>query len=339
MSLINRLKSLRLEGLGLKGLLPARRELHIHLAPRRLVAVVRQGGRIVEDGALHIPLNNPNSQWQIPVTALRGLLARRESEQAVPIAPRPAGGGAAYGAVNDAIAARLPVSISLSGRWCQMVMAPWSDALMAEPAASRFLQMQLSAVYGDSARAWSVSCDDAPYGHPRLASGLDANLLQVLQSTLEEHRLRCSSIEPLVGAVCRSLDGSPAAFAVAEQGRLSMAALSRGRVAAFQSQPCGGDWHSELAQAWQRWTLRAPELAAISDVAVVDLSGVAQGAQAFQLPARFRLVDTPFGSAADFAIDTGAAHMPIPARQVSPAVHVEADANVAAAGARLGAAA
>ncbi|SFU89571.1 hypothetical protein SAMN05216552_1013110 [Pseudoduganella namucuonensis] len=318
-------------------LLPARGGLHIYLAPRRLVAVVRRGGRIVEDGALHIPLVNPGSQWKIPVAALRGLLGQTATPGTVP--PRSpsralatAGGAEGLspdsrrGAIDRAVAARLPVSISLSGRWCQMVLAPWSDALMAEPAASRFLQMQLSAVYGDAARTWSVSCDDAPYGHPRLACGIDADLLESLQSILAEHRLRCAAIEPLVGTVCRTLDGKPTAFAVAEQGRLSMAVLSRSRVTAFQTQPCGDNWHNELAQAWQRWTLRAPELAAIDDVAVMDLSGVARHAQADRLPAHFRLVEPPFGPAADFSRPNDTANAAAPLHRAPPAAQAEAKA-------------
>ncbi len=38
-----------------------------------------------------------------------------------------------------------------------------------------------------------------------------------------------------------------------------------------QAQPCRGHWNGELSQAWQRWTLRSPELGHIKSVALVRL--------------------------------------------------------------------
>lgn len=288
----------------LAGLLPARRSLHIHLAPQRLLAVVRQGGRIVEGGALQVDYANPAGQWQAALTALRALLAQPETPN--PVIPPMRNDGSSGAQVHAALAARMPLNISLSGRWCQMVLAPWSDALLAEPGAGRFLRMQLSAVYGDAASAWAVVSDDAPYGQPRVACGIATELLDALHALAAEHGTRCAAIEPLASTVCRSLPCKQPAFAIIEQGRMTLAALAGGRIATIQSQPCGAAWHTELPQAWQRWSLRAPELAAVGDIAVVDLSGRPGGAAAGQLPGLFRLADSPFGSAASAAIDTQA---------------------------------
>lgn len=269
----------------LAGLLPARRALHIHLGPQSLLAVVRQGGSILDGGTLQIAFANPAGQWQAPLAALRAMLAQP--------------GEAGAPAMRSALAAKLPLHVSLSGRWCQMLMAPWSDALLSEPGAARFLEMQFAAIYGDAARGWTVSSDDAPYGQPRLACGIDTGLLDALHALAAEHGTRCAAIEPLAGAVCASLaPDKPEAIATVEPGRITMAALSKGRVAAIQLQPCGAAWHTELAQAWQRWSLREPELAAIADVAVVDLSGQPAALAAGQLPGRFRLAASPFGLAA-----------------------------------------
>ncbi|CAN7572671.1 hypothetical protein LJR289_004093 [Pseudoduganella sp. LjRoot289] len=320
----------------LAGLLPARRTLHVHLAPQQLLAVVRQGGRIVEGSAMRVVYANPAGQWQAAIAALRAFLAQPEAPNAViaqrqtsakagthtPHQPRQSmdspvpvvsqaqsdaqripcytlrGNDRPAGAVlRDSLAARTPLSISLSGRWCQLVLAPWSDALLAEPGASRFLHMQLSAVYGDAAGNWTVSSDDASYGQPRVACGIATGLLDALHTLAAEHGTRCAAIEPSVSAVCRSLTGKPAAFAIIEQGRMTLAALAGGRITAIQSQPCGAAWHAELPQSWQRWSLRAPELAAIGDIAVVDLSGQSGGTVAGRLPGLFRLADSPFGSA------------------------------------------
>ncbi|PHV04159.1 hypothetical protein CSQ96_27115 [Janthinobacterium sp. BJB412] len=190
--------------------------------------------------------------------------------------------------------AKAPLEISLAGRWCQMTLAPWSEALLAEPGAARFLQNQLAAVYGDAARGWSLCADDAPYGQPRLVCGIDAALLQGLRQLAEEQGRRCRVVEPLLGAVWRALaPAKPQAFAVVEAGRMTLAALARGGIAAIQTQPCGAGWHAELAQAWRRWTLRAPELAGIAEVLVVDMSGAARPQEL--LAPQFKLVAGPYG--------------------------------------------
>jgi hypothetical protein len=250
------------------------RTLRLHLAPQQLLAVLCRGGRPQAASAVRVAIANPGGHWQPAVDALRSWLAR----------PGQLGAG-------------LPLELSLAGRWCQPLVAPWSDALLTQAGAARFLQTQLAALYGEVARGWQVAADDAPYGQPRLACGIDAALLAELQAAAGA---RCRAIEPALSVVLRALLASrPQALAVVEAGRLTLAALDGGRIAAIAGQPCGTAWHAELAQAWQRWSLRAPELAQLTDIAVVDLSGaslrLARAAGADVLPPPFRLADSPFG--------------------------------------------
>lgn len=249
--------------------------LRVHLAPQQLLAVVCRGGRPQAASAVRVAIDNPTGHWQPAVDGLRVWLARS-------------------GQTGEG----LPLELSLAGRWCQLLVAPWSDALLTEAGATRFLQTQLAALYGEAARGWSIAADDAPYGQPRLACGIDTALLADLRATAGE---RCRAIEPAVSVVLRALLASrPQALAVVEAGRLTLAALDGGRVTAIAAQPCGAAWHGELVQAWQRWTLRAPELALLTDIAVVDLSGaslrLARAAGADVLPPPFRLADSPFGT-------------------------------------------
>lgn len=283
MSLIERLTR-PLQAAGQRPL--AARSLHILLAPQQLACVARHGRRPVDGGARRIALVNPGGHWQTSLDALRALLAES--------APAWAG---------------LPLEISLSGRWSHMVLAPWSDALLSEPNAAHFLQSQLTAIYGDAARGWHIVGDDAPYGQARTVCGVDATLLQALKELADDLGHPCRVVEPLLCTALRSLTAEElrapaAALALIEPGRITMAALDRGRITALQSQPAGGAWRQELPQAWQRWTLRAPELAAIEHVAVVDFGDspiIAPGAivqlVADTLPPRFRIAANPFGAA------------------------------------------
>lgn len=265
---------------------PAVRRLHILLAPWQLSCVVRQGRRVVEGSAQRIALANPGGHWQASLDALRALLTESATAWA-----------------------GLPLEISLSGRWSHMVLAPWSDALLSEPGAAHFLQSQLTAVYGDAARGWHIVGDDAPYGQARTVCGIDATLLHALRELAGDCGHSCWIIEPLLCTALGSLSAEEsrapaAALALIEPDRITMAALDRGRIVAIQSQPSGGAWRQELPQAWQRWTLRLPELTAVEHVAVVDTSsapGISPGAivqlVADTLPPRFHLAANPFGVA------------------------------------------
>ena len=264
----------------------ASRGLHVLLAQQQLSCVVRQGRRAIEGSAQQVALVNPGAHWQPSLEALRVLLTESATAWA-----------------------GLPLEISLSGRWSHMAFAPWSDALLSEPGAAHFLRSQLTALYGDAARGWHVVADDAPYGQARIVCGMDATLLQALKELADDCGHPCRVIEPLLCTALRSLPAEEsraraAALALIESGRITMAALDRGRIVAIQSQPASGAWRQELPQAWQRWTLRVPELAAIKHVAVVAMGsspGIAPGAivqlVADTLPPRFRIVDHPFGVA------------------------------------------
>ena len=232
----------------------------LHLAPHGLDGMLRRAGRPVAGSGFHLPILNPDASWEVALASLRSWLEQDGGK-------------------------KLPLAVSLASRWCAMLMVPWSGALLERASAQRFLHSQFAAVYGDGVRAWRLAADDAPYGKPRLACGIDAALLQGVQEAAATHGRRLLSIEPIVGPAWRSIAGSkPAAFALVEAGRLLLATTSGGRISALHSQSCGAAWGDELDRAWRRWNLRAPQLDAIEHVALLDLSGVPQE----DLPGRFQ---------------------------------------------------
>ncbi|MBE3023884.1 hypothetical protein [Janthinobacterium sp. GW458P] len=224
----------------------------LHLAPHGLHGVLRRAGHPLPDSAFHLPIANPDASWEVALATLRGWLEHDGGK-------------------------KLPLAVSLASRWCAMLMVPWSGALLDRTSAQRFLHSQFGAVYGEGARAWRLAADDAPYGTPRLACGIDAALLQGVQDAAAAQGRRCLSIEPIAGPAWRSIArGKPAAFALVEAGRLLLATSSGGRITALHSQSCAAAWGDELDRAWRRWNLRAPQLDAIEQVALIDLSGVPQ---------------------------------------------------------------
>ncbi|MBB3120597.1 hypothetical protein [Pseudoduganella violacea] len=249
----------------------ARSALHVHLAPGELAWLEKRGDQPVANTQGRLSLSTMDGHWQAALAALHVLLDEDDHKH------------------------RLPLAISVASRWWPVLMAPWSDALLREPQAGQYLKTQMATQYGEPARSWHVTADDAAYGGPRLVSGIDAALLQGLREAAREHGRRCLSIEPLLSAAWQHMGkAGMQALALLEPGRLLLAASSRGRIYAIHMQPCSGTWLRELPQAWQRWTLRRPELARIAQVAVLNMSSETIAAALLPaLGAQFRMLDAP----------------------------------------------
>ncbi|MES2298402.1 MAG: hypothetical protein V4582_15260 [Pseudomonadota bacterium] len=241
--------------------------LCVALAPDQLTAAVRGGASFAPDSAARIALDHPEGHWQGALAALDGYLQQAGAQ-----------------------AKGLPLSVSLSNRWCHLTMLPWSDALLAVDTSARFLEAQFAGLFGDAARSWIVTCDDAPFGQPRLACAIERELLESVQAIAAKHGHQCVAVEPALSIAWRAVAPSrPAAFALLERGRMVLASAENGRITGVHAQACRGNWQAELAQAWQRWTLRVPQLAAIGQVALVKLDEAANGA----LPEPFHAARLP----------------------------------------------
>ncbi|NHZ89728.1 hypothetical protein F2P45_12000 [Massilia sp. CCM 8733] len=252
------------------------RTVCVSLAPDLLTAVVRSGKRIVAHSEVRIPLDQTDGKWD--------------------------GALAAFGTYLRTAGVTLkgvPVSVALTTRWCQLAMIPWSDALLHQGSAQRFQQAQFIGIYGDAARTWAIVCDDAPYGQPRLACAIERDFLQGLQDVARDCGHPCMAIESVLSITWRAIASSqPQAFALVEPGRLVLAAAANGRIHAVQAQALRGPWENELPQAWQRWTLRAPELGEIAQVALVSLD---ERPAAQALPEHFDMVKLPPAPAPGYA--------------------------------------
>jgi hypothetical protein len=230
--------------------------LCVALAPEQITLAIRSGKHVFPDSAVSIALNHPEGHWQGAVAALGSWLE--------------APGHAAAG---------LPIAVSVSNRWCQLAMLPWSEALLGADEARRFALAHFAGLFGDVAHGWSITWDAAPYGEMRLACAIERDFLDALHSAAQAGGHRLIAVESALSIAGRAVgQHRPAAFALQERGRVVLAQLEKGRIVGVQAQPSRGNWNSDLAQAWQRWTLRSPELAAIRRVALVRLDDTpAQG--------------------------------------------------------------
>jgi hypothetical protein len=225
------------------------RTLCVALAPEQITLAIRSGKRVLPDTAATIALDHPEGHWQGAVAALRSWLQQP--------------GHAAAG---------LPLAVSLSSRWCQLMMLPWSDALLSPDEGRRFAQAQFAATFGDAAHGWRITWDDAAFGKTRLACAIEGDFYDALSELAQECGHYLVAVESALSIAGRAVgEHRPAAFALQERGRVVLAQLEKGRIVGVQAQPCRGNWTGELSQAWQRWSLRSPELGHIRSVALVRL--------------------------------------------------------------------
>ena len=224
------------------------RSVSIALAPELLTAVVRSGKRIVAHSEVHIAASErPDGHWEGALNAFATYL-------------RQAG----------VTLKGVPVSVVLTTRWCQLTMLPWSEALLHEGSAQRFAQAQFAAIYGDVARHWATVCDDAPYGAARLACAIERDFLEGLQHTARSLGHPCALVESVLSSAWRAMAGhQPQAFALIEPARLVLAAAAHGRIVAVQAQALRGHWERALPAGWQQWSLRAPEMGEIAQLALI----------------------------------------------------------------------
>ncbi len=230
--------------------------LCIALAPQQVSLALRKGTRFVPESAWHQACDNVEGQWQNALALLRtGLLE------------------------TPGLQAGTKIHITLASRWCQMLRLPWSDALMHPQHAQRFVQNQFLAMFGEIARDWQITLDDAPYGQARLACALDSALLAALQQLAQDFQCSLASVEPLIAPAWRSaaklVGKKVAALAVIEADRICLAQIEAGRIFHVHSEYWAEaqTWPQALRQAWQRASLREPQLAELGKVAVLNLSG------------------------------------------------------------------
>ncbi len=233
-------------------------QLCIALAPQQVALALRKGTHFIPSSAWHQACDNHEGHWQNTLALLRTGLADSKD-----------------------LPANTRMHITVSSRWMQTLRLPWSDALMQPQAAQRFVQNQYVALYGEIARDWQITLDDAPYGKARLACALENSLLDALQQLAQDFQCDLASVEPLIAPAWRSaarLVGKKArALVLIEYDRICLAQIDAGRIVQIHSEywAQATTWPTALRQCWQRACIREPHLAELNHVPVLNLSAQA----------------------------------------------------------------
>ena len=154
------------------------------------------------------------------------------------------------------------VTIELSSHLVRYALVPWSDALATSAEEEAYVRHHFARIHGDKAKGWAVRASEAAPGAPRLASAIDAALLDALKDIFRAKQAKLVSVQP---ALMRRFNGSRKAlpregawFVLAEPERACIALHGARHWRAVQN--AKGDWRAALERERHRVEGPSPSL-------------------------------------------------------------------------------
>ncbi len=91
------------------------------------------------------------------------------------------------------------LTIELSNHFVRYALVPWSERLSSPAEEETYLRHHFARVHGDKALAWAVRASEAPPAAPRLASAVDAPLIEAIKGAVRRKPgIKLASIRPLL---------------------------------------------------------------------------------------------------------------------------------------------
>jgi hypothetical protein len=169
---------------------------------------------------------------------------------------------------------RCDVTVVLGNSFVRYALVPWSDALASAAEEQAYLRHHFGRIHGERVKGWVLRASEAPAGAPRLASAVDAGLIEALKGCFaRKSKARLVSVQPALMAVFNraraAIPKSGAWLAVAEPQRACVALHAGGRWRTVQN--AKGAWLTLLERA--RLTVEG----AIPDLVLLQARDAAAG--------------------------------------------------------------
>lgn len=137
-------------------------------------------------------------------------------------------------------------TVVLSNHFVRYCVIPWDDALSSIEEWMAYTRHQFFTLYGEPAQSWDIRLSPAPRRHARLASAIDAALIEQLNSL---DGIRLLSVQPYLMSAfnhwASKLNRQQFWFAVAEDDRLMLALIRDGQWIVLRNRPL----HQPLTEA------------------------------------------------------------------------------------------
>lgn len=200
----------------------------------------------------------------------------------------------------------------VSNRFMRYTVVPWSETLGEGAEQVAYARHCFKQNYGYSSDTWDLCLDPGRPGMPRLASAIDAKLLDALRTVFLRAGAPLESIQPHLMAAynqCRpALQKGPGWFVLHEPGNLCIALLNDARCCVVRTARAGSDWVDQLPSLLEREACLAESE---PGEAVVNLWAPELGAAVTPACGRFRMRNAmtalPVNFIGDYAQDFSAA--------------------------------
>jgi hypothetical protein len=214
-----------------------RNHLRIGLCPDRLLLASYHRGlkpaRARQDAVAVKPLNE-GPQWRAPLEAIPSVFADLKSNP--------------------------EVSVVLADQFVRYALLPWNETLKTEEQWLALARHRFTGIYGAAAAGWDVKVTETSPKGPRLACGLEPELLEALAATFVKLNVSLVSVQPFlvnafnrINAKTKNVMGDGTCWLLVEEpGRLTLALLLRGVWTAIRSRRIDPHWRMVLPQILQR---------------------------------------------------------------------------------------
>ena len=147
-------------------------------------------------------------------------------------------------------------TVILSNHFLRYALIPWRAELADAEEELSFTRHCFTKIYGKAAQQWELRLGQEAHASPRLASAVDAELLDALKGVFDGAGIVLQSIQPHLMAAFNGFRGRlrkrSAWFALLEPGNLCLALLHRGCWLRVRSLRIGSEWRDELPLILER---------------------------------------------------------------------------------------
>jgi hypothetical protein len=161
------------------------------------------------------------------------------------------------------------VTIELANHFVRYALVPWSDALSTPAEEEAYVRHHFAKIHGERAKTWAVRATEAAPGEPRLASAVDAALVEALKKSFEGKKARLVSIQPALmsrfNAARKSVPREGAWLVIAEPERACIALYGGKGWRSVQN--AKGAWRAALEREHHRVEGEVPRLVLIAGAA------------------------------------------------------------------------
>ena len=164
-------------------------------------------------------------------------------------------------------------AVVLSNTFVRYLVIPWQPDVSGARELAELAALRFRRTFGEHAADWTIRCNAGAYGEAIVACAVETALVTALRERLRAHKLRLTSLQPLLMAAYndhRKALAPTNAFATIERGRVCLGVMHEGRWSHIVSRRAAADAAGAIGQ----------ELAALApDAAQLDVLLVGEGAE------------------------------------------------------------